>query len=583
MSTFRAVAVATWLGLLGSGGLAQTIIVNETFDQYADDAALLAQWVPTTGGGTEAIAPGTGTYFNGVLTNDDILFPGIQGKAVDYLPTSGGSVMQYGGVIDQLNGLNPAFAIAPSATESVLVRGDFYYSATGGLPRMSIGLRYVNTISGSAVSTNLIELGMWNAEAIGYAYRGILFGPPTNPNWQFFQLPPELDINASNTVTPFDIGPGWHRYSAIITPTAVTFEIDLWRDGLRNTSREVDIETGIRPGTPGVDASITWDMAAIVDGDGVAFNSLRIGTASGISSVATNDTAFDNVVLALVPAAPAGITINVPTGDTQTQTQAGYPLLSGTAPVTKTGDGTLVLDQANTMEGPLTLQAGTTVAANVDALGDSVPGVAEGAVLQISPAIGAANAVQIADLGTIDGQIDVGTGRFALPASGESPGAELRSLLIAGRSGGTWDGTSGIMSSDAPSSGGGSGFAVGYRVAGDNSATVAWASLGDADLDGAVTTADVNAILTSGLLNTGTPGAVWQQGDFDYDGLVTTADINALLTTGRLNSGSYLPATPPTSSVTAVPEPSTLGLLAGAGLSAWAAARRRFGGRAKTA
>jgi prepilin-type N-terminal cleavage/methylation domain-containing protein len=97
---------------------------------------------------------------------------------------------------------------------------------------------------------------------------------------------------------------------------------------------------------------------------------------------------------------------------------------------------------------------------------------------------------------------------------------------------------------------------------------VAWASLGDADLDGAVTTADVNAILTSGLLNTGIPGAVWQQGDFDYDGLVTTADINALLTTGRLNSGSYLPATPvgimAASSVASVPEPSTFGLAAAA-------------------
>jgi hypothetical protein len=99
-------------------------------------------------------------------------------------------------------------------------------------------------------------------------------------------------------------------------------------------------------------------------------------------------------------------------------------------------------------------------------------------------------------------------------------------------------------------------------VVGDNSATVAWASLGDADLDGAVTTADVNAILTSGLLNTGIPGAVWQQGDFDYDGLVTTADINALLTTGRLNSGSYLPVLPVGAmggpSVVGVPEPATL-------------------------
>jgi len=272
--------------------------------------------------------------------------------------------------------------------------------------------------------------------------------------------------------------------------------------------------------------------------------------------------------------APVDIVIDVPSGQTQTQGQAGYPLLSGATPVQKTGAGTLVLDAANTLSGNLAVNAGTAVAADTQALGTATLDVAAGATLAISPVVGAANAVQVADLGTIAGRIDVGTGRFALPASGESPGAELRSLLVAGRSGGTWNGASGIMSSDAPNYDGKSGFAVGYRVAANNSATVAWASLGDADLDGAVTTADVNAILTSGLLNTGIPGAVWQQGDFDYDGLVTTADINALLTTGRLNSGSYLPVAP-AASPTAVPEPSTLLLLGIGGTTAFLGCRRR--------
>jgi len=250
---------------------------------------------------------------------------------------------------------------------------------------------------------------------------------------------------------------------------------------------------------------------------------------------------------------PQSIAVTITSG-TQTQAQAGYSQIQYAAALSKTGLGTLVLDAANTFSSSLNVSEGAVVAANVQAIGTATLEVAAGATFAISPVVGAANAVQVADLGTISGNIDVSTGRFALPASGDSPGAELRSLLVAGRSGGTWDGAAGIISSNAPAHDSASGFAVGYRVAGDNSATVAWASLGDADLDGAVTTADVNAILTSGLLNTGTPGALWQQGDFDYDGLVTTADINALLTTGRLNSGNYLPAL---AAPAAVPEPAT--------------------------
>jgi hypothetical protein len=136
------------------------------------------------------------------------------------------------------------------------------------------------------------------------------------------------------------------------------------------------------------------------------------------------------------------------------------------------------------------------------------------------------------------GRIDLGAGGLAILPGGATP-ADLRSAIIAGRNGGSWDGPSGILSSRARP-GAGDGFAVGYRIAADTSATVALAALGDADLDGAVTTADVNAMLTGGLLNAGVGGANWQQGDFDYDGFVTTADVNAMLTSGRLNAGSYL-------------------------------------------
>jgi uncharacterized repeat protein (TIGR02543 family) len=221
------------------------------------------------------------------------------------------------------------------------------------------------------------------------------------------------------------------------------------------------------------------------------------------------------------------------------------------------GGSTVIFAAPITNAGRLVIEGGATVAlAAANTSGDTT--VTSGAILVQHPrALGigrlevGADAVVTLDHGPtrtivtsliLDtaGRVEVGTGGLSIAAGGISATA-LRQGLVTGRNGGGWDGRDGFVSSDAPSSGGRGGFAVGYRVAADDSATVAWASLGDADLDGAVTTADVNAILTSALLNTGIPGATWQQGDFDYDGLLTTADLNALLTTGRLNTGSYLP------------------------------------------
>jgi iduronate 2-sulfatase len=251
-------------------------------------------------------------------------------------------------------------------------------------------------------------------------------------------------------------------------------------------------------------------------------------------------------------------------------------LVSGPGRVVQAGMGTLTLTAANTHAGGTTVASGTLVAGHGTALGSGGTTVGPAGTL-VLPA-GMRLAVGGLSLEG-DGRIDVGTGRIDLAPAAVSPAGSLREALIAGRHGGGWNGTRGISSRDAPSFGGQGGFAVGYRVEADNSATVAWASLGDADLDGAVTTADVNAILTSGLLNTGIPGAVWQQGDFDYDGFVTTADINALLTTGRLNAGSYLPPPGATgAAVAGVPEPATW-LVAAIGLLLLVAGRGATGGK----
>lgn len=285
---------------------ADTTIVDDDFESYNNDTELQAVWQPRIGSGS---AP----PFNlddGILTSDDTLFPGIEGQGVDHL---GGSVMQHADV-------TPASPLIPSATQSIHVRGDIFVGNDGN-SRMSIGLR--NRTS----TTNLFEMGTYNSNGqtsdptdpddetgvipvTTYAYRLILFDGidgdlVENPDWQFFQFDTALDIDDRDPLTteptpdgivgPEDIGAGWHTYSATITETNITLEIDLYRDGLDNGAT---LTAG--SDVAGVDASVTWDVLANTTG----FDSFRIGAPSGIPSA--NGVAFDNVSLMLLDVMTGG-------------------------------------------------------------------------------------------------------------------------------------------------------------------------------------------------------------------------------------------------------------------------------------
>jgi hypothetical protein len=103
-----------------------------------------------------------------------------------------------------------------------------------------------------------------------------------------------------------------------------------------------------------------------------------------------------------------------------------------------------------------------------------------------------------------------------------------------------------------------------------NSILVTRALVGDVNLDNSVTTADLNTL----VVNYGKTGVTWASGDVTGDGNVTTADLNALLANdGQTLEGgfSFLPSDDDTSvvafeglsgGVTAVPEASTVGVLA---------------------
>jgi len=281
------------------------------------------------------------------------------------------------------------------------------------------------------------------------------------------------------------------------------------------------------------------------------------GFAAGLSPTLVYDRVGGNLRLTVGQATPT-ITINVGSG-TQTQTQAGYPLLSGTTPVVKTGAGTLVVDQANTLTGSTTVQQGTLQLANATALGASRVVPVAGGTVSLAPylqtTVGglAPNAGGLVNLG--NGLVTVASGLGA---------TELVTAIVAGRADGSWTGTSGITSSVAASDVASSvPRAVGWLDNGDGTVTAAFAAPGDTNIDWQVDVVDALNFVTLGKFDTGLP-ATWLEGDFNYDGVVDILDALDFFNTGLYDAGSYNTPSASTGGVAAVPEPVVWPLIAAA-------------------
>ncbi len=268
-------------------------------------------------------------------------------------------------------------------------------------------------------------------------------------------------------------------------------------------------------------------------------------------------------IASLPSAPPSTITINVASG-TQTQTQAGYPSLSGTTPVFKTGAGTLVVDAANTLTGSTSVVGGRLQLANGAALASSriVP-LAGGTVtlaagLQTTVGGLAASAGGLTDVGS--GMVTVATGLSA---------TSMVAAIVTGLGDGSWNGTSGITSSVAAASGGDR--TVGWLDNGDGSVTFAFAAAGDTNLDWQVDILDAANFLSGGKFDSGLP-ASWNEGDFTYDGVVDILDAASFLSTGLFDAGPYNAAP---GIVNAVPEPTGLAAWAAVAAGTWLFSRRR--------
>ena len=315
-------------------------------------------------------------------------------------------------------------------------------------------------------------------------------------------------------------------------------------------------------------------------------------------------------VFALPMPAPAAVTLNVSSG-TQTQWQAGQPLIVNALSLTKSGAGTLVLDQANTFTGPTTLTAGTVRLAHARGLAASPITIRSGATLAADPgvrplipsvtlaggtlsateltiggtagiggltvstgAISGSAAITLLDGGRLSlpaaarqrfefrtlaidaapngGLLDIGTSLVTVSAGGIGA-TDLAANLAAGRGDGSWNGTSGITSSAARGV-----LRIGWLPGDDGAISFTMAAPGDATLDGVIDVLDVATLLSVGRFDSGqTTG--WENGDFTYDGVLDILDVTDMLAAGLFDTGDYLPASVPAMSV---PEPAFTGWLA---------------------
>ena len=317
---------------------------------------------------------------------------------------------------------------------------------------------------------------------------------------------------------------------------------------------------------------------------------------AALGTLASDNYSFPTFTNGTLTVTIATVTFNVPLGDSVTDTT----VRTGYTRIVKQGAGTVTLNQVNSYVSGTVVEAGTLIVANGDALGTGTTTVnatgtlqvgtgvtvktqsvtiaggtlaAAGATILVNATTGigtlaitsgsvtgapgltvSGNGVvtlptggrQVVDVSTLSidqtdgGKIDVGTGRINVAVGGITE-ANLRADVVAGRNGGPFNGTSGIMTTGGKASLTSANPAVGYRVLGNGSAIVAWAAYGDSNLDGQVNNIDLGLVANSGKVNAGGTNATWTEGDFNYSGNVNNIDLGLRSNAALFGTGTYIP------------------------------------------
>ena len=307
---------------------ADTDIIVEDFESYADSAALLAAWpsvVPNIQPGNipqadrpdnatllipgDTVGDDDGPYYGGTNLTKFAQFCGSTNDAggIGNCDLAGSSGVAGGGTVNQFGGAGGAFDIRPSATQNIELKVDIGDDAFSANKRLTVGLRYVDPSEpkNGTLHDNVIEMGLFNSPS-GYAFRTVLF--PGATNWLAFSDPTINSPLGDGANSQFEVGRGFHTYKAVIGLNQIAFSIDLFADGLTNDP----LDPVIGVGTAGVDAAHVVVGTTI---DAVGFNALRFGIpsslpSSGGTAIAAAFAAFDNISLRLVD-----IEVEPPVGD----------------------------------------------------------------------------------------------------------------------------------------------------------------------------------------------------------------------------------------------------------------------------
>jgi autotransporter-associated beta strand protein len=547
---------ANYSGLIFNGGTLQyaSTLLNAVTDVSTKPVTILA------GGGTIDTNGNTISFANSIGNSGT---GGLTKAGLGVLNVSGGT---YTGPTNILAGTLSSIISNGLATGSA-------YNVSGGTLDASA---FTNTIAGLTVTSGgTLDLGIGNllTDTGTASLAGIL----------------NLSGTVGSLTSPIELL-SYSSETGAFTPGTIPSGYTL---SYNSNGKELDL-VAISSGP----ATLTWNNAGGA-GDGLTWDTNQANFNNGTGVVAfSNGTggAGDNVTFSDTNNGNYNVSIPgtvTPSSTIVNNSSANYNFngsggIGGVGSLNKLGTSSLILYTSNTYTGGTNVSGGALVLASKSALplGTNL-NIGSGGLV-IARNLGTAYALSVGSL-TDSGKLNLNNNALVVHNTSSTSLATVRSLVIAGYNNGAWNGSSGIISLTADAdtthltalgilvndNAGtpyyGSGGTIASTFAGvspaDGDVLVKYTYYGDTNLDGKVDASDYSRIDSGFLL--GKTG--WANGDFNYDGVINGSDYtlidNAFNTQGALIAADIAPNAVATAEIapsggsSAVPEPTTLGLL----------------------